>query len=176
MPENEPIESKEATMVSRSCFKSATLPLMVAIGLLACGFYYLIGGEQAHEIVNAIVCATSLGVAVSFTSDLCRALAKHPWEWQSDDAMMVGIFTLGVSLCVVFVGLWGYRLSDNDIWWKTNPIFFTARVFAVLGFALMMTAARSVKGDLPREAYLKVGWIIAGAIAFALLMISLGYS
>ena len=163
-------------MVSPSCLKSATLPSIVLVGALAVGFYYLIGGEQAHEIVNAIMCAVAFGVSVSFTSDLCRAFEKHPWEWQADDAMMMGIFLLGMSLFVVFIGLWGYRLSDNDLWWKTNPIFFTARVFAVIGFSLMMTAAHSVKGGLPRKAFIKLGWIVAGAIAFALLMISAGYS
>ena len=163
-------------MVSPACFKSVTLPCFVLVAALAVGFYYAVGGEQAHEIVNAIACATSFGVAASFTSDICHSLAKQPWEWQSEDAMIVGIFTLGLSLCVVFIGLWGYRLSDNDIWWKTNPIFFTARVFAVLGFALMMTAAHSVKGGLPREAFVRVGWVIAGSTCFALLMITLGYT
>lgn len=176
MPESELSESIEHTMDNRPCYKSATLPLLVVIAFLAVGFYYAIGGEQAHEIVNAIACATTAGLAASFTSDICKALSKHPWEWQSDDAMMAGIFLLGVSLFVVFIGLWGYRLSNDDLWWKTNPIFFTARVFAVIGFSLMMTAAHSVKGGLPREAFVRVGWVIAGAIAFALLMISAGYS
>lgn len=163
-------------MTDRPMYGSTSPWIGVFILSVSLAFYYLIGGEQAHEIINAIMCAVSFGVSVGFSSDICKSLRKHPWEYEADDAMILGVFTLGASLCVVFIGLWGYRLSDNDLWWKTNPIFFTARVFAGVGFTLMMTAVHSVNGQLPRGAYLRVGWLVGAAVMFALVMISLGYS
>ena len=162
-------------MMKRPIYKSATPFGALALVLLAFGFYYLVGGEEAHEIVNAVMCATSFGVSIAYAGDICRSIAKHPWEWEAEDAMMVGVFTLGISLFVVFVGLWGYRLTD-DMWYRTNSIFFVGRFFAVLGFSMIMTAAHSVNGGLPREAFTRVGMILAAAVCFALLMISLGYS
>jgi 4-hydroxybenzoate polyprenyltransferase len=126
--------------------------------------------------MNAIFCAVSFGVAVGFAATVCRSIKKHPWEYEAEDAMILGVFTLACGLCVVFIGLWGYRLSENDEWWKTNYIFFTGRVFAAAGFTLMMTAVHAVNGQLPRGAYIRVGWLVGGAIMFALIMISLGFS
>lgn len=163
-------------MDNRPIYKSTTPWIGLCITLTSLGFYHLLGGEQAHEVINAIMCAVSFGVAIGFAATVCKSVRRHPWEYEAEDAMILGVFTLGLSLCVVFVGLWGYRLSDNDVWWKTNPIFFTGRVFAGVGFTLMMTAVHSVNGQLPRGAYIKVGWIVGAAIMFALIMISLGYS
>jgi hypothetical protein len=162
-------------MMKRPIYKSTTPLGALALGLFGYVFYYLAGGDEAHEIVNAIMCATSFGVSVAYLGDICRSLAKHPWEWEAEDAMMVGVFTLGLSLCVVFAGLWMYRLTD-DIWYRTNVSFFIGRFFAVCGFAMVMTATRSVNGKLPKEAFARVGLVLAGAVCFALVMISLGYS
>lgn len=163
-------------MDNRPIYKSTTPWIGLLILAASLTFYYVIGGDQSHEIVNAVFCAVAFGVAVGFSATVCKTVLKHPWEFEAEDAMILGVFTLAVSLCIVFVGLWGFRLSEDDVWWKTNPIFFTARVFAGVGFTLMMTAVHSVNGKLPRGAYLRVGWLIGGAVMFALLMISLGYS
>ncbi len=162
-------------MMKRPIYRSATPLLLFGLGLFAYVFYYLIGGEESHEIVNAIMCATSFGVAVAYLGDICRTLAKHPWEWEAEDAMMAGVFTLGVSLCVVFAGLWMFRLTSDE-WYRTNVGFFVGRFFAVVGFSMVMTATRSVNGKLPKEAFARVGLVLAGAVCFALVMISLGYS
>ncbi len=161
---------------NRPFYKSVTLWIATTLLVSSVGFYYLIGGDQAHEIINAVMCAVTFAVAIGFSATVCKTILKQPWEYAAEDAMILGVFTLSASLCVVFIGLWGYRLSENDVWWKTNVIFFTARVFAGAGFVMMMTAVHAVNGELPRGAYIKTGWVVGGAILFALLMISLGYS
>lgn len=161
--------------MDRPLYKSWTPPLLLAIGLVATAFYYLIGGEEAHEIVNAIMCAVSLGVCIGFTANVLKVLARHPWEWQAEDSMILGIWISSFCLGLTFLGLWLFRFSD-DGYWRTNVVFFVSRVGIIVGFTMMMTAAHSVQGKLPREAYLKAGKIITAAMAFALVMISLGYS
>ncbi len=159
----------------RPIYSSWSPYIFVLLLLVAAGLYYVLGGEQAHEVINGIACAVSLGMAIGFSANVCRSIKRHPWEWEAEDAMILGVFSLGVSLCVIFVGLWGYRLTD-DQWWRTNIIFYLARVGMITGLTVMMTAVHSVNGKLPRAAYVRTGWIVGGAAMFSLLMISLGFS
>src|SRR5215207_8915916 len=112
-------------MAERPIYKSTTPWFGGLVILLSTGFYYALGGEEAHEIINAIMCAVSFGVAIGFSATVCKSASKHPWEYQADDAMILGVFILGLALCVVFIGLWGYRLNEGGdpktaLWWKTN--------------------------------------------------------
>ncbi len=159
----------------RPFYCSSAPYIFVAILLTAAAVYYALGGDQAHEVVNAVACAVSLGMAVGFSANVCRSIRKHPWEWDAEDAMILGVFGVGLSLCVIFVGLWGYRLTD-DQWWRTNVIFYLARVGLVTCLTVMMTAVHSVNGKLPRAAYVRTGWIVGGAVMFALVMISAGFA
>jgi hypothetical protein len=158
----------------RPIYRSSTPYIILLAIVLGVGFYHLVGGENAHEVINAIMCATAIGLCIGYASNVGIALSKHPKEFMAEDTMILGVFILSVSLALVFAGLWAYRLTDDE-WYRTNTIFFIGRLGAVIGFSLMMTSVHAVNGRLPREAYLKVGKIITIAVVVALIVIGLEY-
>jgi drug/metabolite transporter (DMT)-like permease len=156
----------------RPLYCSSTPYIILFVILFGVGFYYLVGGEYSHEIINAIMCATAIGLCFGYASNVLIALSKHPKEFMAEDTMILGVFILAISLAVVFAGLWAYRLLDDE-WYRTNAVFFVGRLGAVCGFSLMMTAVHSVNGRLPREAYLRVGKVISIAVVIALIVITI---
>ncbi len=158
----------------RPFYKSWTLRIGFLIAVIVfASHFFVTDKDELFGVIDAIIAAVAVGVIVGWTKAVFRSLTKHPWEFLSRDAMLIGIWLFAICSLVAFTLLWIFRVTD-DIYWRNHVAALLSRVGFVIALSFMLATAGAVGGDLPPRAYVNAGIMTAIGLAIAVTIISLG--
>lgn len=127
----------------------------------------------AFELMNAMICALSVGVVVSFSEGARDIVRLHPRYHKGGDILILGVFVLWNGLMLTFIFLWGWRVT-GDPWYLNNPWVAFSRWLIVIGGCMHMAAGGAVGGMVPSRAYVRAGVIAGFGVLVAMLLLTLG--
>jgi hypothetical protein len=147
-----------------------------AVGLffLSLAVYWFVDLNVAFELINAVIMASSGGVAIAWFPLAVNSARKHLFEVQSDDALYIGIEILSLASFLLFLMLWIFRLTEQD-YWRNHELAFAGRVGMAIGFLMFLSTAKAIEGSIPPKSYLKVGGYVAFGLMVAVGLITMGY-
>jgi hypothetical protein len=158
---------------TRPLYRSFTVYGLILVTLIAVSVYYLFGSQIAFEIVNGIGSAVAVGVTISWSKIIIAKMRKHPWEFESDDSLVLGLGCLAISGLVILAFLWTYRITGDD-WYRNNELAFLSRVGIAIGFSMLLATSGAIDGRMPPESYRKVGIYVALGLALSAMLIGFG--
>lgn len=152
-------------------------PLFWGILLFTGAFIPLLFYAEApdvFEIENALITSLGLGIAIAFAGGTWKGLRSNLGQpMDATDVLILGIFLAWKGIALVFIFLWLYRVTGDELY-RNHPIAMFGRWEAITGGLLHMAASGSVNGKVPLKAYRRSGIVAGIGLAVALVLITLG--